>query len=374
MATADILNLKLDDEGDLVLAQTKETVPVFTKTLLTQIEDTLIAAYRLEGGGTDSGPNGLHASLAGAPTWTAGRIGNGMTTTADGQVLTIPDLGISGSDDWSVEISLLVDNSAGDPVGGGRGILMRGTTSGSFGIYHTGSNIRFQTREVGGGIAYSVNHAVQHLIRIHYIWAYDWTNRQMKLYVNGMPHNTVSGIVLPGGTPPSGNWELGSTSRIGSGSSVTPRFRGNSDEVRFYRKVLTDEEALARYNAVVGGVRPAAEDEDQYTETSEERVIAQEFVVISGQEAIRQDIQVRALTSRGERILHPSYGIDFPKIEVPFDENLVRGEIIRTILEDPDVLEVLDVEVSFTGRTRHATFEGNVRLQDDDVLPIEGTT
>ncbi len=107
-------------------------------------------------------------------------------------------------------------------------------------------------------------------------------------------------------------------------------------------------------------------DEDEFANKS--------FRLIVGQEAIRQDIQVRVLTTRGERILHPEYGLDFPKIETAFDENLVRGEVVRAILEDPDVQEILDIEIEFEGRTRHASFKGNVRLLDDEDLPVEGTT
>lgn len=96
------------------------------------------------------------------------------------------------------------------------------------------------------------------------------------------------------------------------------------------------------------------------------------FKLIRGQKAIRQNIQVRLLTQRGERLLHPDYGIDFPSIETPFDEDLVRGEVIRTILQDPDVQEIVDITVTFDSRKRQATILGNVRLKDDSVIGIAG--
>lgn len=98
------------------------------------------------------------------------------------------------------------------------------------------------------------------------------------------------------------------------------------------------------------------------------------FATITGENVVRQDIQVRVLTALGERILHPDYGLDFPSLEVAFDENLVRGEVVRAILEDPDVAEILDIEILFEGRTRHAKFQGSVRLKDNAIIGIEGLT
>lgn len=107
-------------------------------------------------------------------------------------------------------------------------------------------------------------------------------------------------------------------------------------------------------------------DEDQYGNKS--------FRVITGIDVVRQNIQMRILTVLGERVLHPDYGMDFPSLEVPYDENLVRGEIVRTILEDPDVQEIEDIEVSFDGRTRHASFSGSILLKDGTEIGVQGTT
>lgn len=98
------------------------------------------------------------------------------------------------------------------------------------------------------------------------------------------------------------------------------------------------------------------------------------FKRIFGEDAIQQDIQVRILSLLEERILHPGYGFDFPLVETVFNENLVRGEMARTILEDPDVEEIVDFELTFEGRTRHASYAATVRLKDDQLIGISGVT
>lgn len=97
-----------------------------------------------------------------------------------------------------------------------------------------------------------------------------------------------------------------------------------------------------------------------------------DFATVRGQDAIRQDIQVRILTLLGERVLHPDYGMDFPAVETVFDQNLVRGEMARTILLDPDVKEITEVEILFDGRVRKAQYQGTVRLLDDSLIGVIG--
>jgi hypothetical protein len=97
----------------------------------------------------------------------------------------------------------------------------------------------------------------------------------------------------------------------------------------------------------------------------------QSFATIAETEAIRQNLRQRILSILGERILHPTYGLDFPAIETSFDVGLVRGEVARAISADPDVDQILDIQVEFDGRTRHARVFGTVRLKDDELLGLD---
>jgi hypothetical protein len=171
-------------------------------------------------------------------------VGTGMQVTANAQILTTPNLGLSGSSEFSLCMGLYIDNSAGDPISGqARGIAMKGSVGGSMGVFHVGSNVRFHTREVGGSTAYAVDAPVQSLTWVHYVWTYSWADLTIKCYVNGALYDTRVIGSLPGGPGPTGAWQIGSTSQVGSGSSAATRIRGKFDEAVFLPRVLTAAEA-----------------------------------------------------------------------------------------------------------------------------------
>lgn len=189
------------------------------------------------------------------------------------------------------------------------------------------------------------------------------------IYINGQPNVTSSNVtafVIPNAPLLIGR----------RGSASDQNFDGSIYKVRLYDRAITAAEVLARYDATVNGAIPTADESAAgvYTQQTVEVVVGQQFKVIQGEKAIQQHIQARILSLLGERILHPTYGLNFPVIETVFDQNLVRGEMARTILDDPDVEDLPEFEVTFDGRTRRATYEGQAKLKDDSVIGIIGTS
>lgn len=230
-------------------------------------------------------------------------------------------------------------------------------------IFYRVANQRFDFKTNGSnalaGPVYTTKNAWLHIVA-----TYDGTT--MALYFNGALVASTSSLVVPG--PLNASLTMG----IGAQNNGTEPWHGLLDEPRIYKRALTAAEVLARYNATVGGVHPLEDSQDVYTSHVEQAVVSQDFVPIVGQQAIRQHLHCRVQSVLGERILHPTYGLDFPALETAFDENLLRGELARTILEDPDVEEITEVETSFDGRVRSASYSSEVRLKGDEQIGIEG--
>jgi hypothetical protein len=215
-----------------------------------EITDGLIAEYRFEGDATDSSGNGNHGTPSGDPTYIAGHSGLAVSLDGINDIIALPgdlwtaDFSTSfwvrttaiapAGTDWFQGLGMVDGEVCGAPVGGDFGIALIN------GGHVISANV-MTTAEVNDGYFHSIiltrsmaEDTVRTYINGQLDMAYHWAWQEL----TGMPWIGV------GNNPCDANFNR-------------RWFPGEIDELRFYDRVLTDEE-IAELSET-GGVDVALE-------------------------------------------------------------------------------------------------------------------
>lgn len=310
------------------------------------------------------------ANTDGPSIGASGKVGTSYAWASSGDkhevvIGRIPE--VSGTTDWSMEMWLYV-NDADPTSGNGRGVFLSGSTGGSMGAFRNLNAITFHLREVAGGIAFSRSHTVVQNTWVHYVFTHK-AMTEVKLYVNGVLNGTSAVGTYPTGPPVNTNtWRLGGNV-TGAGNTNDGGFTGRIDEARLYSKVLTADEALARYNATVGGTRPT--DDSQAPDDPETvSVHIVDFDLVEGIPEVGQALAIRLRTYLGEDVISPTVGLPWPRLIGIFTPELIQGEVTRCLMRDSRVYEVGEITSSLNRTTRVLSLEVPVTLKDGATLTL----
>ena len=81
-----------------------------------------------------------------------------------------------------------------------------------------------------------------------------------------------------------------------------------------------------------------------------------QFSIVEGEEEIRQNIEIRLSTRQGEWFLDTNFGLDHNDIlGKVFNEDQVRNAIIRSLRQEPRVIEIDFVNVTIDAENRNTT-------------------
>jgi len=210
-----------------------------------------------EGAGTsaaDLSGNGNNGTLNSGPTvGVSGKVGTAYRFTANGQLVSTPSIAPSGSSDHTIAFWVnITDLSAPSP--NNKGIFMKDSTSGSYGmdISGTAPSLRYGIREgAGSSLSRTVLYNISgwstadwhHLVGIYKV------NDKVELYIDGVSVGSTAMGVFNVSAIPSSTVEMGSTGKVINSNPADPRFRGSIDEPRIYNRALSASEILAMYNA-----------------------------------------------------------------------------------------------------------------------------
>ena len=227
------------------------------KTLYNAYASDLQAQYALnEGIGTianDTSGSGNHGSISGA-AWTTGKSGGGLSFDGADDYVSIPRINNDEVSACAWFYKNANDTTRNDAIVGGfrsnsslqlrEGFDVRFPSSAPDTvecvlITQDGSGTR-STRTVRRNLGSSVGSWY------HVACTYNKTTGSQRLYVNGLPVHTL--------THPAGNTIVPLTfysdMRIGYSRANTGYFNGILDDVRLYRRALTDQEVLDIYNGL----------------------------------------------------------------------------------------------------------------------------
>ena len=227
-------------------------------TLYNAFTGDLQAHYTLdEGSGTianDSSGNGNHGSINGGATWTTGQSGNGLSFDGVDDYVTIPRI-----NNDEVSVCAWLYKNANDTTR--NDAILGGFRNNSNVQLREGYELRFPSgnpnavqfilvTQDGSGVK-TMRTAQSNLGNsvgswYHAVGTYNKTTGQQRLYVNGQLVNTQ--------THTAGNTVVPLTSytdmRMGHSRVNAGYFNGILDDVRLYRRVLSDQEVLDIYNGL----------------------------------------------------------------------------------------------------------------------------
>lgn len=200
----------------------------------------LIGEWLFSGNANDTSGSGLDLTVDGA-VLTSGRKGQPNTAYYFDGVndrLHRPDSAVMSGDTHT--LSVWVNYQDANPSGLERVVMSRRSTGGGFTYKERGAGINsFTVGYIPSAVDYG-GLTLSPLTWYHYCFAYNELTAEVEMYINGVSQG-VKSINYNGG--------LTASIAIGCNNIATNRFwHGKIDDVRFYNRVLSNDEVQSLYN------------------------------------------------------------------------------------------------------------------------------
>lgn len=113
-------------------------------------------------------------------------------------------------------------------------------------------------------------------------------------------------------------------------------------------------------------------DDDHDLEMVEDEFGNKDLVLVSGVDYVGQSIEFRLLTPQTDYPLDRDFGFPYNQAVGIFNRTFIAGAIRRALADDPDISEILAIEINLDqGRKRTIDVTIQVRVEDGTVFGVE---
>lgn len=217
--------------------------PDATERIVQRIGSSLVLLLRLEANANDFSGLGNNGTATGAPTFVAGKVGNGVDLNGTTQYITVTDhatLDLKGA--LTFEAWVKPDTVSA----GARSILRKAS---AYAVVQSGTDLQFKTWSGTTERTSTATGVLAAATWAHVVCTYDGAYH--RIYVDGVLKKEEA---FTGDVDTNANNVF-----IGANAGASEFYDGVLDEVRLGDRAVITEEAKKRYDLTTGGSRPASD-------------------------------------------------------------------------------------------------------------------